>query len=67
MKDSKGNTISIGDRVKVLWNFDNKIYTGDVFRIRKNAVEIDIFTRKISIKDYTKITKITDSKKYLKL
>ena len=67
MKDSKGNNISIGDHVKVLWNFDNKIHNGHVFRINENAVEIDIFTRKISIKDYTKITKIPDTKKHLKL
>ena len=63
-KDSKGNKISIGDCVKVLCSFDNKIYKGNVFRITKDAVEIDIFTRKISIKDYTKITKIPDTKKH---
>ena len=62
MKDSKGNKISIGDRVKVLWNYDNKIHVGDVFRISENAVEIDIFTRNISISDHTKITKIPDTK-----
>lgn len=67
MKDSKGNKISIGDRVKVLWNFDNKIHDGNVFRINENAVEIDIFARKISISDHTKITKIPDTKKHLKL
>ena len=63
MKDSKGNNISIGDRVKVLWSFDNKNYNGDVFRISENAVEIDIFTRNISISDHTKITKIPDTKR----
>ena len=47
MKDSKGNNISIGDRVKVLWNFDNKNYNGDVFRIRENLVEIKIFNNLI--------------------
>ena len=63
MKDSKGNTISIGDRVKVLWNYDNKIYAGDVFRIRENVVEIKIYKGNISISDHTKITKIPDTKR----
>ena len=39
MKDSQGNNISIGDRVKVLWNYDNKIHVGDVFRISENAID----------------------------
>ena len=63
MKDSKGNKISIGDRVKVLWSFDNKIHKGDVFRITGNVVEIDIYSRNISIRDHTKITKIPDTKR----
>ena len=63
MKDSQENKISIGDRVKVLWSFDNKNYNGDIFKISENAVEIDIFTRKISIMDHTKITKISDTKR----
>jgi hypothetical protein len=63
MKDSKGNNISIGDRVKVLWSFDNKIYAGDVFGIRENVVEIKIFKGNISISDHTKITKIPDTKR----
>ena len=67
MKDSKGNKISIGDRVKVLWSFDNKNYNGDVFRIRENAVEIKIYKGNISISDHTNITKIPDTKKHLKL
>ncbi len=67
MKDSKGNKISIGDRVKVLWSFDNEIHNGDVFRIRENAAEIKIYTGNISIRDHTKITKIPDTKKHLKL
>ena len=45
-------------------NFDNKIYKGNVCRIGKDAIEIDIFTRKICIKDYNKITKIPDTKKH---
>jgi uncharacterized Zn ribbon protein len=67
MKDSKGNKISIGDRVKVLWNFDNKIYAGDVLRVNENVAEIKIFTGNISMRDHTKITKIPDTKKPLKL
>ena len=67
MKDSKGNKISIGDRVKVLWNFDNQIYAGDVRRVNENTTEIKIFTGNISIRDHTKITKIPDTKKPLKL
>ena len=63
MKDSKGNKISIGDRVKVLWNFDNNIHKGEVFRIDENVVEIDILTRNISIRNHTKITKIPDTRR----
>jgi hypothetical protein len=58
MKDSKGKKITIGDRVKVIWNFDNKIHTGEITKINDNFVEIDILTRKISIRDRTKIEKI---------
>ena len=61
MKDSKGNILTIGDRVKVHWNFDNKIHEGHVFGISGNVVEIDIFTRKISVSDHTRITKIPDT------
>ena len=63
MKDSKGKKISMGDRVKVLWSFDNNIHFGDVFRITGNIVEIDIYSRNISIRDHRKITKIPDTKR----
>ena len=63
MIDSKGNKISIGDRVKVLWSFDNKIHDGNVLRVNENTTELKIFTRKISIRDHTKITKIPDIKR----
>ena len=63
MKDSKGSILSIGDRVKVRWNFGNKNHEGHIFRISGNVVEIDISTRKISISDHTKITKIPDTKR----
>jgi len=57
MKDSKGNKISIGDRVKVLWRFDNKFHDGNVVRISEPFVDIDILSRRISIKDPERITK----------
>ena len=40
MQDSNGNTISIGDRVKVLWNFDNKIHKGEIIRINNHLITI---------------------------
>ena len=63
MKDSKGNKISIGDRVKVLWNFDNKIHDGGITNISNEFVNITISSRQISIKDPTKITKIPNKPK----
>ena len=63
MKDSKGNKISIGDRVKVLWNFDNKIHNGEITNISNEFVKINILSRQISIKDHTKITKIPNKPK----
>jgi len=62
MKDSKGRKISIGDRVKVIWNFDNKIHMGEITKINEQSVEIDIFTRKISIRDKNRIEKIPRQK-----
>ncbi len=58
MKDSRGRQILIGDRVKVLWNFDNKIHVGDIIKIGPKHVEVDITLRRISIYDHTKITKL---------
>ncbi len=60
MKDHKGNEISIGDRVKVLWNFDNKIHNGEITSIHDGFVNVNIFSGHISIKDNKKITKIPD-------
>jgi len=40
MKDSRGKEIFIGDRVKVLCNFDNKIHEGDVFRVDRVTLTI---------------------------
>ena len=58
MKDSKENKVSISDRVKVLWNFDNKIHNGEITNISDGFVNVNIYSRHISIKDHTKITKI---------
>ncbi len=58
MKDSRGRQILIGDRVKVLWNFDNKVHVGDIIKIGQKHVEVDITLRRISIYDHTKITKL---------
>ena len=58
MKDSRGRQILIGDRVKVLWNFDNKMHEGDILRVGQKNVEVDISMRKISINDYKRITKL---------
>ena len=63
MKDSRGEQILIGDRVKVLWNFDNKIHEGDVFRVDRKHIEIDIAMRRISVHDHKKITKLHETKK----
>ncbi|MCJ7649731.1 MAG: hypothetical protein MUP85_14035 [Candidatus Lokiarchaeota archaeon] len=58
MKDSKGSKISIGDRVTVLWGFDNKFHDGNVVRLSEKFVDIDILSRRISIKDQKRVTKI---------
>lgn len=57
--DSKGNEISIGDRVRVLWNFDNQFYLGDVVKIKDREIEIEISPkRRIMASKQTIITKI---------
>ena len=66
MKDSKGNDISIGDRVKVLWGFDNKIYTGRITRIKESVVTIATPQSNISTNNHSKITKIPKSPKISK-
>ena len=51
MKDSKGNDISIGNRVRFLWNFDNRIHTGEIKQINGDLVKlgiIDLSTRRTS-------------------
>jgi len=63
MKDSRGKQILIGDRVKVLRNFDNKIHEGDVFRVDHKHIEVDIAMHRISVNDHKKITKLHETKK----
>ncbi|MBC2698202.1 MAG: hypothetical protein HF976_02635 [ANME-2 cluster archaeon] len=62
MKDPKGNQISISDRVKVLWNFDNKIHSGEIATINDGFVNVNVNVSSghMSIKDNKKITKIPD-------
>ncbi|MCK4928800.1 MAG: hypothetical protein KAR76_03600 [Methanosarcinales archaeon] len=61
MKDSKGNQISIGDRVKVLWGFDNKIHSGKIIKIRNDVVTIKSMGKRVLVSDHNKITKIPGS------
>lgn len=56
--DSKGNNIGIGDRVKVLWGFDNQIHVGEIVDIADGIVKIDTFNFKINTINPSKITKI---------
>jgi hypothetical protein len=63
MKDSRGKEIFIGDRVKVLCNFDNKIHEGDVFRVDRKHIEVDIPMHRISVYNHKKITKLHETKK----
>lgn len=62
MKDSKGNKISIGDRVKVLWDFDNKIHNEGIINITDKFIDMNNFTRQVSIKGNTKIIPIRPKK-----
>jgi len=56
--DSKGNKISIGDRVKVLKGFDNRFHTGEVIDINERSIRIDTINRRIISVDSRKINKI---------
>lgn len=67
MKDSNGNKISIGDRVKVLWNFVNKFHTGKIIEIKDNLITIHssdnpklatCYRPKITTSDHSRITKM---------
>lgn len=65
MKEFEGNKISIGDRVKVLWNYDSRIHIGKIIGIKNNVITIQsnedpmrgsIFPSKMTISDYSRIT-----------
>lgn len=56
--DSKGNKISIGDRVRVLWRFDNRIHVGEIIDFQDRTIRIDTINRRINTIDHNKITKV---------
>jgi|GEM_PF-2848982 len=61
MKDSKGRIISIGDRVKIIWNRDNKIHLGVIEEIRGETANValtDVFARSTTIATNRSLTKI---------
>jgi len=67
MKDSNGNKISIGDRVNVLWNFDNKIHKGEIIKINNHLITIQsngnpimdsCYPLKITTSYHSRITKM---------
>ncbi|MCL7413297.1 MAG: hypothetical protein M8353_06735 [ANME-2 cluster archaeon] len=69
MKEQEVNTISIGDRVKVLWNFDNRMHKGRIIGIKNNVITIEsneepkkgfFVPPKITISDASKITKLPE-------
>ncbi|MCL7474493.1 MAG: hypothetical protein SCH39_11940 [Methanosarcinales archaeon] len=69
MEELEGNTISIGDRVKVLWNFDNRMHMGKIIGIKNNVVTIAsnevpengfLVPPKITISDHSKIFKLPE-------
>ncbi|MCD4844118.1 MAG: hypothetical protein K8R25_06510 [Methanosarcinales archaeon] len=61
MIDSNGRIISIGDRVKLLWNFDNKHHTGRIVEINKDRITITTSGTRMSTSDPSRITKIQKS------
>jgi len=61
LKDSKGRKISIGDRVKILWNRDNKIHMGVIEEIRGETANValtDVLARSTAIATNRSLTKI---------
>ena len=63
----KNEKITIGDRVKVLWSFDNRYHSGRVVDITDNVITINAPSNKvlvphhrISISDKKRIFKIND-------
>ena len=57
--DSKGNNITVGDRVKVLWGFDNRIHFGEIVDIHEGVIKINTHNSRINTINPSKITKIT--------
>jgi len=61
LKYSKGRIISIGERVKILWNRDNKIHMGVIENIRgetANVASIDVLARSSVLATDKRLTKI---------
>ncbi|MBE0524790.1 MAG: hypothetical protein IBX40_10720 [Methanosarcinales archaeon] len=42
MDDKNNNKIHVGDRVKVLWSSDNRMYEGKVMEIKGNIVLLTV-------------------------
>jgi len=57
MDDSKGKKITIGDRVKVLWGFNNRLYTGRIINIKESVVTVATINSNIST-IHSKVTKV---------
>ena len=60
MKDSQGNNISIGDRVTVLWNFDNKLHPARIVDIKKNVITLVTSGTRITTTKPSRLTKLPD-------
>lgn len=58
MDDSKGKKITIGDRVKVLWRFNNRLYTGRTINIKESVVTVATTNSNIST-IHSKVTKVS--------
>lgn len=61
----KNNGISIGDRVKVLWNFDNKYYTGKVIDTSGGVITISAPSKKAHVSNH--IISLTDKARIKKI
>ena len=58
MDDSKGKKINIGDRVKVLWGFNNRLYTGRIINMKASVVTVATTNSNIST-IHSKVTKVS--------
>lgn len=59
MKDSKGNAISIGDRILGLWGPNNEILVGKIVDIRENYVTVASIKNRMTMNNPQKMTKIS--------